>query len=156
MLIQKLRERMARDESGFTLVELLVVMLILGILAAIAIPSFFNQRNKATDASAKSMAKTSQTAIETYATDNGGSYAGANGDPAALEAIESTINTAAGVTPRLSDVVAAASTYTVTVTSKTGNTFSIVRAANGDLTLSCTVPAGAGDRGGCPTSGTWG
>ena len=81
MLLQKLRMRVGARlngdrEAGFTLVELLVVMLILGLLAAIAIPSFFNQRDKAKDASAKEMAHTAQTAMETYATDNGGIYTG--------------------------------------------------------------------------------
>ena len=50
-------------------------MLILGLLAAIAIPAFFNQRTKAQDSEAKSTSKTAQTALETYATDNNGSYA---------------------------------------------------------------------------------
>ena len=73
-MLNKLRVR-AQSESGFTLVELLVVMLIIGLLAAIAIPAFFNQRNKANDASAKESVRTAQTALETFSTDNGGSYA---------------------------------------------------------------------------------
>src|SRR5947199_1647315 len=73
-MLNKLRHR-AEDEKGFTLIELLVVILIIGILAAIAIPAFLNQRNKAYDASAKSNIKTAQTAEETYSTDNNGSYA---------------------------------------------------------------------------------
>ncbi len=73
-MLRNLRER-AQSEKGFTLIELLVVILIIGILAAIAIPSFLNQRSKGNDAEAKSVAVTSAEAFETCATDNNGSYA---------------------------------------------------------------------------------
>src|SRR5262245_51349327 len=78
-----------RGQAGFTLVELLAVMLIIGLLAAIAIPSFFGPTSKAHDAGAKAAARTAETAMEAYAIDNNGSYTGASA--AALGAVEPTL-----------------------------------------------------------------
>ena len=57
-------------EDGFTLIELLVVIIIIGILAAIAIPVFLNQRQKAWDSAVKSDLRNAATAEETYYTEN--------------------------------------------------------------------------------------
>jgi type IV pilus assembly protein PilA len=75
MLLQNIRAKIAarlsgESEDGFTLVELLVVMLILGVLAAIAIPAFFNQASKASDASAKETLHTAQTTMATCLNEN--------------------------------------------------------------------------------------
>ena len=153
-MLLKLRQRMANEESGFTLIELLVVMLIIGILAAIAIPTFFNQREKARDSGAKEMAHTAQVAMETYATDTNGTYTGVNA--AALNAIDNSLALSAG-TPAKPYLSAAAATssgngWTLTVTSPTGNTFTIARSDAGALSFTCTVASA--NRAGCPGSGT--
>jgi type IV pilus assembly protein PilA len=149
-MLRKLHER-ARDEKGFTLIELLVVILIIGILAAIAIPSFINQRSKGTDAEAKTAAKTAAEAQETYFTDNQ-SYTTSTTD---LTTIEPTLT---DLGSRLEIEEGDADSYVVSVhADRDGNVveFKVDRDANGTTTRPCVVGGSGVNRGGCPTSGTW-
>jgi type IV pilus assembly protein PilA len=153
-VLHNLRKRLT-DERGFTLIELLVVILIIGILAAIALPAFLNQREKAQDSDAKSSVRTAQTALETYYTDNQSYKPGSLTEADVKDAI-------VGIEPALQnanalEVVAADKTgYTVSVTSK-GNNANVFSISNdkGVVTRSCVGTGGATGKGACPTSGSW-
>jgi type IV pilus assembly protein PilA len=81
--LMKHHGRQQESESGFTLIELLVVILIIGILAAVAIPVFLRQRERAWDAAAKNDIRNLAGFQEMYLTDTG-SY----GTIAAIQAVE--------------------------------------------------------------------
>ena len=68
-MLQALRQKVARDEEGFTLIELMVVVLIIAILIAIAIPTFLGARQRAQDRAAQSNVRNAFTAEKTFYTD---------------------------------------------------------------------------------------
>ncbi|MBW0255426.1 prepilin-type N-terminal cleavage/methylation domain-containing protein [Cellulomonas sp. PS-H5] len=72
--IREVMDKRQNGEKGFTLIELLVVIIIIGILAAIAIPAFLNQRQKAWASQVESDVKNAAIAAESYAVGNNGSY----------------------------------------------------------------------------------
>ncbi len=143
-----LSTRRMRDEGGFTLIELLVVILIIGILAAIAIPALLSQKAKAYDSSAKTVAQTAQTAMETFSTENGGLYTG--GTKAKLKEIEPSLNTGTNASEAalLETTITGGNEYKVTAQAQnTGDEYTITREANGNVKHTCKSTAAVK---GCP------
>jgi type IV pilus assembly protein PilA len=133
-LLHSLKSR--RDnEEGFTLIELMVVVLIIAILIAIAIPTFLGARQRAQDRAAQSDLRNGLTAEKTYYTDNE-SYAddGVAAELAALQGIEPSLDWGGDLAVSVGDVVAANNdnaVVCVTQTSNSGTQFSLADVAIG-------------------------
>ena len=69
-MFKAIRDRLNNDDKGFTLIELMVVVLIIAILIAIAIPTFLGARSRAQDKQAQSNLRNALTAEKTFYTDS--------------------------------------------------------------------------------------
>ena len=72
--VQLIRRRLAREESGFTLIELMIVVILLGILITLAFPTYLSFQDKARKQSASARIRSAVTAINSYVLNN---YSGA-------------------------------------------------------------------------------
>jgi type IV pilus assembly protein PilA len=124
--------RPTTDERGFTMVELLVVLLLLGILAMIALPSFLGQRDKGHDNEAQTMVRTAHLALKTYETD----HDTFDTDRDELETIEPAIGEATADFA----VHGTRTTFEVTERSHSGTVFTLELEASGKTKRTCDDP----------------
>jgi type IV pilus assembly protein PilA len=148
-MMKAIRHRLSRDE-GFTLIELMVVVMIIAVLIAIAIPSFLGFRKSAQDRSAQSEVRNVLLAEKAYWLEEG-DYTGAGADITALEP-NATIAAAPADGVYIDLPAADSDVVCIVRTADSGNTFAVWESATAgtyygttDLSAAdCPVAAPAG------------
>ena len=129
--LKGLAARRRDDEQGFTLIELMVVVLIIAILIAIAIPTFLGARQRAQDRAAQSDLRNGLTAEKTVYTDSQ-TYSSDTAVGGVLKSTESSLKWGGTLTVAVGDVVAGdKGVVCLTETSKSGTKFAIADVASG-------------------------
>jgi type IV pilus assembly protein PilA len=142
--MRKLQLKIGEGQRGFSLIEILVVILIIGVLAAIALPAFLGQRSKGQDSSAKSAARNLVSAMESFFATNK-TYVGAGSDD------DITKSGVYGTGDGEADISTTSATgFRVIGRSASGNRFTITKAGS-SVTRTCTTT----NSGACPSGGSW-